>query len=135
MRRSRVWLAGFLLTLSSPVCADEIAEGGPYYMRYCASCHGVEADGHGYVAPALVQPPSDLKHLGEGNAKSLLADRLAQFIDGRRMVIAHGGREMPVWGERLHAIEAEEMAGEKVVHHRVAAIVAYLLSIRAKVQP
>ena len=51
------------------------------------------------------------------------------------MVIAHGGREMPVWGERLHVIDAEGMAGKKVVHHRVAAIVAYLLSIQAMGQP
>ena len=72
MLRSRVWLAGVLLTLSSPVWADETAEGRTYYMRYCASCHGVEADGHGNVAPALAQPPSDLKHLAEGTASRSL---------------------------------------------------------------
>jgi hypothetical protein len=94
MRRRQLWLAGMVLLLSTPVFADEIAEGRLYFRRYCASCHGVEADGHGYVARALAHPPNDLRHLGEGNDTSLIADRLAQFIDGRKMVIAHGEREM-----------------------------------------
>src|ERR1043166_8078653 len=43
----------------------EVTEGRVLYGRYCASCHGLPADGRGPVAPALSHPPSDLRRLGE----------------------------------------------------------------------
>ncbi len=138
--RTRWWLMGSLLlalvavgTPARSACADEVAEGRAQFKRYCASCHGVEADGHGFVAPALAHPPGDLRHLGEGNDTSLLADRLVRAIDGRTVVVAHGEREMPVWGEQFGDIQAAEGAPrEAAVRARVNAIVAYLLSIQVK---
>lgn len=116
--------------------ADEVADGRTYFLRYCASCHGVQADGHGYVAPALAHPPGDLRRLGEGNDTSIFADRLVRGIDGRKVVTAHGEREMPVWGERFDDIKRPEGAArETAVHDRINAIVAYLLSIQLRAQP
>lgn len=116
--------------------AAEVADGRTYFLRYCASCHGVEADGHGYVAPALAHPPGDLRRLGEGNDTAILADRLVQGIDGRKVVTAHGEREMPVWGQRFEDIKRPEGAPrEAAVHDRINAIVAYLLSIQVRAQP
>ena len=116
--------------------ADEVADGRTYFLRYCASCHGVAADGHGYVAPALAHPPGDLRRFGQGNDTSILADRLVRAIDGRKVVTAHGEREMPVWGERFEDIKRPEGAPrETAVHDRINAIVAYLLSIQLRAQP
>ena len=97
-----------------------------------ASCHGSNADGHGFVARALAQPPRDLRQLGEGNDTSLLVDRLVRVIDGRKLVTAHGEREMPVWGERFGDIQGEGTPREKGVRERINAIVAYLMSIQIK---
>jgi len=149
--RTGLGIAGIVLTVvtlaaTSPcVRADEIADGRTYFLRYCASCHGVEADGSGFVARALVHPPSDLRHLSERNAVTLqgdvrerhdvLAERIARFIDGREIVTAHGTREMPVWGERFDDVHAEGAAREKAVRERINAMVAYLLSVQAKAQP
>lgn len=149
--RTRLRIAGIVLTVvalaaSSPcVVADEIADGRAYFLRYCASCHGVEADGRGYVAPALAHPPGDLRHVGERDDVTLhgdvrqrhdvLAERIARFIDGRGIVTAHGTREMPVWGERFDDVHAEGAARERAVRERINAMVAYLLSIQAKAQP
>jgi mono/diheme cytochrome c family protein len=134
----RTWIVSLLLVLAAisahPAGAfgDEIKEGRTSYMRYCASCHGSNADGHGFVARALAQPPSDLRHLGEGNDTSLLVDRLVRVIDGRRLVAAHGQREMPVWGERFDDIQGEGTPREKGVRDRINAIVAYLVSIQTR---
>jgi mono/diheme cytochrome c family protein len=77
--------------------ADEAPPSGrEMYLRYCASCHGVDGKGNGPVAPSLQQPPSDLTRLAE---RGRLDERyLMTVIDGRRLVRAHGPREMPVWG-------------------------------------
>ena len=121
-------VGGILLgttVLRMAALADEIANGRTYFLRYCASCHGVEADGHGYVAPALAHPSGDLRRLGEGNDTAILADRLVRAIDGRKVVTAHGEREMPVWGERFDDIKRPEGAPrETAVHDRINAIVA-----------
>jgi mono/diheme cytochrome c family protein len=70
--------------------------GRDMYLRYCASCHGADGKGNGPVAPSLQQPPSDLTRLAQ---RGRLDDRyLMTVIDGRRLVGAHGSREMPVWG-------------------------------------
>jgi len=111
--------------------ADQAMEGRTYFMRYCASCHGIEADGHGFVAKALTHPPSNLRHLGDRYGTPLPADRIARFIDGRETVTAHGERDMPVWGERFDDIKADGVTREKVMHERLAAIVAYLILIQA----
>lgn len=126
---------GVLAAPGTPTLADEIAAGRTHFMHYCASCHGRDADGRGFVAPALAHPPADLRHLGAGNDTSLLADRLVRVIDGRKVVTAHGEREMPVWGERFADIAAEGAQREKLVRDRINAIVAYLLSIQLKTQP
>ena len=140
MLRLRPWIASVLLVLvaagvaGTRASADQAMEGRTYFMRYCASCHGMEADGHGFVARALAHPPSDLRHLGDRYGTPLPADRLARFIDGREAVTAHGEREMPVWGERFDDIKAKGAAREKVVRERIAAIVAYLILIQAGAQ-
>lgn len=80
-----------------------LESGAGLYMQYCASCHGVTAQGDGPAAPALLTPPSDLTRLEERHGQPLPMERLAAWIDGRNAVPAHGSREMPVWGERLYA--------------------------------
>jgi mono/diheme cytochrome c family protein len=136
----RTWLVCGLLVGASALrpaaFADEIAAGRTYFMRYCASCHGVDADGHGYVAPALAHPPGDLRRLGEGKDTAILAERLVRSIDGRTVVTAHGERDMPVWGERFADIKrAEGAPREQAVRDRINAIVAYLLSIQVPARP
>ena len=118
-----------LASVCTSASADQVDEGRTYFMRYCASCHGVEADGKGFVARALTQRPPDLKHLGTHMRDPLLGERIARYIDGREVVPAHGDREMPVWGEQFQdaakGTERDEQASE-----RINAIVAYLLAIQ-----
>ena len=47
MRAVCFWMVTMLalLNVCTSASADQADEGRTYFMRYCASCHGVEADG------------------------------------------------------------------------------------------
>src|SRR5271166_4329513 len=91
----------FLLGAPSISRADEISEGRTVYLRNCAACHGVKADGNGPAAPALTTKATDLRFLSARYGNPLPQDQIARFIDGRADIIAHGPRDMPVWGDQV----------------------------------
>lgn len=75
--------------------------GYALYQQYCASCHGVWADGEGLLVPVLTEKPTNLRTLEQRTGSPLKRERLVEVIDGRKPIAAHGSREMPVWGKRL----------------------------------
>ena len=102
-----VALAAALLGAQPVRAAEPAAEspqqaGARLYARYCASCHGVDGRGDGPLAMVLTIKPFDLTRLGQKYGRPLPIDRIADFIDGRSDVKAHGPRDMPVWGEQLY---------------------------------
>lgn len=115
--------------------ADDVAQGRGYYLRYCASCHGENADGRGPAAPSLKEQPPDLRRLSERYGTPLPATRLARFIDGRAMVSAHGSRTMPVWGRRFQEIWSAQHSNQANMENRIAQIVQYLDSIQLAGHP
>jgi mono/diheme cytochrome c family protein len=126
-----VVLAWARALLAAGTSAD-VSEGRVWYVQYCASCHGLTADGHGPVAGVLRKQPSDLRRLVDRDGSPLPADRIARFVDGREEVAAHGSREMPVWGERFAAPEPEQDGREPRIDRRILAMVAYLQTVQAK---
>jgi mono/diheme cytochrome c family protein len=78
------------------------------FVRYCASCHGTEGRGDGPLAGALTRPPADLTRLAAKSGGHYDERAVMSVIDGRRPVVEHGTREMPVWG----AIFEEEGQGK-----------------------
>jgi mono/diheme cytochrome c family protein len=104
-------VAGLLVCLGA-ACSDRPAEpvavagveggaGRILYLTHCASCHGPEGRGDGVVAGALREPATDLTRLWERYGTPLDRERLEAYIDGRRLLDAHGRDEMPVWGEEF----------------------------------
>ena len=75
--------------------------GKAVFEQYCASCHGMAADGKGPVAAELKVAPADLRKLGKEFGTPLAKPKLLEVIDGRNMVRAHGTATMPVWGDQL----------------------------------
>ena len=106
--------------------------GEVLYLRYCASCHGEEGTGNGPVASTLRQSPADLTTLARRTGGRFDDAHVMAVIDGRRAVVAHGPREMPVWG----VIFEEELKDQPysgytgLLHSRVLA--DYLRSIQQK---
>lgn len=108
-----------------------VTEGRELYRRYCASCHGVEGKGDGPVAGAVVPPPTDLTTLSERWGSPLAKGTVAEFIDGRRDVRAHGPANMPVWGTRL-TDPAPPSTGGDSASENIASVVAYLETLQRK---
>src|SRR5512144_687959 len=75
--------------------------GEQEFSRNCAVCHGNDGHGNGPAAPALRTPPADLTRIAERRGGKFPDAEIAAKIDGRFEVIAHGSREMPVWGVHL----------------------------------
>lgn len=128
----------FLVAIAAPPAragTNGVEEGHSYYTRYCASCHGRAADGHGPVAPVLRNPPTDLRRLGERYGRPLPVGEIARFIDGSKSVVAHGNREMPVWGERFTDVDAEGNVHDSEMRTKIAKIVTFLSSIQIKSEP
>ncbi len=122
---------GAVLSVSRPALSanDEVAEGHRYFIQYCASCHGQDGLGDGPVAKSLSRQPANLRKLGDQYGMPLPAHQIAELIDGRDTIRAHGTRDMPVWGERLYEVGQGEK-GETGVGQVIAKIIVYLNTIQ-----
>jgi mono/diheme cytochrome c family protein len=128
--------AGFLACASSSSDrADEgrvrIAYGGDLFQGHCAACHGSDAKGQGPVAAMLKVPPPDLTRIALRQGGHFDSSEVAAFIDGRVDIIAHGRREMPVWG-RVYDHRNEDITSEErlLSSAMISAIVAYLQGVQ-----
>jgi mono/diheme cytochrome c family protein len=107
------------------------AEAGEIIFRtICISCHGKDARGGGPVAESLKTKPSDLRLIARRRGGSFPQDELGQYIDGRKAPLAHGTREMPVWGDKIAAAAPIAQDREQRRDQAVEALVAYLKSIQ-----
>jgi mono/diheme cytochrome c family protein len=124
-----VVLLAMVFATSARAESPDAREGQKYFLRYCASCHGTSGAGDGPVAKSLAKTPANLRLLAEQYGLPLPAAKLAQIIDGRDAVRAHGTPAMPVWGEKLYAA-GEGERGEVGVSEVLRKIVAYLDTIQ-----
>ena len=103
------------------------------YELSCIACHGVDGRGDGPDATHLKTRPADLTRITKLNGGTFPAEGLALYIDGRAMVAAHGGREMPVWGDRYRAPisgNGDSLEAERAARARIAALVSYIESLQ-----
>jgi len=133
---SAVVLALVLLVgISVQARADDPHLGIIEYEISCMPCHGVDGHGDGRLAHSLKTAPADLTRIAKSNGGEFPFANVADIIDGRAIVAAHGQREMPVWGDRYRrAIDANESptAIERHARAQIAALVRYIESIQAK---
>ncbi len=124
-------LAVALAAYAVPFDTVKAASGRVTFQRYCASCHGAGAKGDGRLASIIKVPVADLTTLAERNQGEFPSDRVRQFIDGRKDVVAHGLREMPVWGD---ALQHPDQPGdqEKIAQDKIDQLVEYLKSLQTK---
>jgi mono/diheme cytochrome c family protein len=115
--------------------ADDPHLGVIEYEISCMPCHGINGRGDGRIARSLKTPPADLTRIAKSNGGEFPFAKVADIIDGRAIVAAHGQREMPVWGDRYRrAIEADEPAAaiERRARAQITALVRYIEQIQAK---
>ena len=122
-------LAMFSLALTASAQENDASRGRQLFLQYCASCHGLNGAGDGPVAKALTKRPANLRLLSEKYGSPLGVSALAEIIDGRKAVRAHGTHEMPVWGERLYAT-SQGNQGETGISDTLRQIIVYLNTIQ-----
>jgi len=97
-------------------------------------CHGVTGKGDGWFTKFLKTPPSTLTQLKRNNGGVFPFDRVYDVIDGRKQVLVHGTREMPVWGAQFRVESGKGFApyyglvyaDEGAVRARILALIEYI---------
>jgi mono/diheme cytochrome c family protein len=140
-----VVIAAFAFVFGRQVAAEVLDPGKAEYHSSCASCHGIDGKGNGPVGADLKVPPSDLTVLARKNNGVFPFNSVSEIIDGRKAVIAHGTRDMPIWGDRyapeptkgLIPRPSENILSlfldpEAIVRMRILAVIDYLNRIQEK---
>jgi mono/diheme cytochrome c family protein len=143
----RCFVIGVLTAwLADAAQAEDVDIGKAEFQSSCASCHGADGKGRGPVSEQLKVPPSDLTMLSKNNNGVFPTNAVYEIIYGSKAILAHGSREMPIWGERFnpiinlpHAVDpfywrmaGPEKSPEVVVRTRILAVIDYLNRIQQK---
>jgi mono/diheme cytochrome c family protein len=102
------------------------ARGKITYRVYCQNCHGESGKGDGKLAELIKIKVADLTAINQRNGGTFPTDRIYRIIDGREEVLAHGDREMPVWGQ----VFLDKTADEKETRQKIDHLVLFLQSIQ-----
>jgi cytochrome c len=102
--------------------------GPDLFQFYCSACHGRDGKGGGPVAPNLKVAPADLTTLALHRGGVFPKARVEALVTGGGdpPAVAHGSKEMPVWGPIFQALDPSD-AMNRI---RIANIVEYLESIQ-----
>jgi mono/diheme cytochrome c family protein len=109
------------------------------YVLACAVCHGDTGKGDGSLVEVLKKPPTDLTKIQKNNKGVFPFARVYDVIDGRISVVAHGPREMPVWGREFRQDAAELTRGfginpedaQSYVRGRIISLIGYIYTLQA----
>ncbi|MBI3682229.1 MAG: cytochrome c [Acidobacteria bacterium] len=91
-----------------PPSRTDPTSGSEMFRAYCAPCHGLQGKGDGPAAPALNKRPANLTELAARNKGKFPALRVYNSILGDTLVVAHGSKDMPVWGDVFRSISHDE---------------------------
>lgn len=80
--------------------AQDFDAGKYEYQTGCAPCHGTDGKGAGPVSSRFRVSPPDLTILAKKNNGVFPLNVVYEIIDGRKALLAHGTRDMPIWGDR-----------------------------------
>jgi hypothetical protein len=137
LRFISVFIAGLSWLFPLDCIAEEVDEhsGITEYEVACMACHGPKGRGNGPLAGKLSKAPADLTQIAKSNGGKFPTARIAEIIDGRAIVAAHGIRDMPVWGERYRAAtdesETPSLVDERALS-QIRSLVRYLETIQEK---
>lgn len=118
------------LILATPLVLAQTARaadqdlGARLFFNHCAACHGAEGEGGGAVAAAISVAVPNLRTLAMRNGGSFPSDAVAAYIDGRETKVAHGDRQMPIWGDVFRG--PEQGTARRTVRKRIDALVDFI---------
>ena len=100
--------------------------GSATFNAYCTVCHGPSGKGDGPAAKALVKPPTDLTQLAANHEGKFPAASVRSAIVGENAPMAHGTRDMPMWGPVFKSSEGA------TADLRIKNLVDYIESLQGK---
>ena len=102
------------------------------YQHFCASCHGIHAEG----GKEVDIPGPDLTHLSQNNGGRFPFQEVYDVVDGRKKAAAHERLlSMPLWGEYFQPQGVSKGASEAKVKSRITDLVRYIQSLQATQSP
>jgi mono/diheme cytochrome c family protein len=110
------------MTSEKPMSGQEL------FQVFCAACHGPAGKGDGPVAGELRRHVPDLTLLTRTSGGAFPITKVERAIDGDEILISHGTRDMPIYGDLFRAIRRDEV----FVKQRVALLTGYIESIQNK---
>ncbi|WP_155147277.1 cytochrome c [Roseibium sp. RKSG952] len=119
-----------LILPSYAALAQDADAGAELYQHYCATCHGIDATGHGPMAGVLIIQPTNLTELVDQSG-AFPTIRVVERIDGRDPLVSHGS-PMPVYGPFFEGNDTAIKAptGQPVLTSKpIADLVAYLKTL------
>jgi mono/diheme cytochrome c family protein len=130
-------LAAMVSALGVAGAAEKMDIGKMEYGESCAACHGVTGKGDGPFAAQLKSPMPNLTVLSKNNGGVFPTLRVYNVIDGRQELLAHGTREMPIWGTDYQAkgsptYDDYPYDRESYVRGRILALIDYLSRLQEK---
>jgi len=130
-------LAAMVSVLGVAGAAEKMDIGKMEYGESCAACHGVTGKGDGPFAAQLKSPMPNLTVLSKNNGGVFPTLRVYNVIDGRQELLAHGTREMPIWGKAYQVKAGEFYADsyydpETFIRGRILALIDYINRMQAK---
>jgi mono/diheme cytochrome c family protein len=125
----RVLLPTILTCMLPAAALGAEADGAKLYQNHCSACHGMRAEGDGPIAMLMTVTVPNLRELAKHNDGVFPTDRVAAYIDGRGPAQAHGGRQMPVWGD---VFSAATKGDEPVVAANVKVLVQFIEELQQR---
>jgi mono/diheme cytochrome c family protein len=110
--------------------SNYVPSGKVVYREFCASCHGMEATGHGPAATMLKLPPADLTTLSRRHGGRFPYEYVTGVLRfGTGATILHGSSDMPIWGPIFQYLDKNN---EAIVRQRIKNLSDYLASVQEK---
>lgn len=128
----RILMCAVLSLIIGPSWAQDGETGRETYVRYCATCHGMEARGNGPMGPSLILAPKDLTQLAALNDGVFPTFRVVARIDGSDALVSHGS-PMPVYGDFFQGkgVPLRVETGQMVMTSQpIVSLVTYLEGIQ-----
>jgi mono/diheme cytochrome c family protein len=110
-----------------------ISAGKQEFRHSCVVCHGLTGRGESVMTTLnlLKIKPPDLRQLRKRNNGTFPFWQMYRVIDGRQEIMAHGSREMPVWGNVFIRQEGgTTIADDARAVGRILQLLYYLESIQ-----
>jgi mono/diheme cytochrome c family protein len=100
------------------------------YQTFCASCHGLAGLGDGPVEPFVRGGVPDLTRIAERRGGKFPKEEIRAMLDGREELLAHGTRQMPVWGYEFFSGASDARRARERSDQMIDRLTKYLETIQ-----